>query len=112
MAAVNVARLSDLAAGWGTAEDVDGVEVSFASRPGSTNRPNEDFVAASPSVAVVLDGLSAPPALGTGCVHGTPWFVAHLGTQVVRAATTAHDEPLTELVAGAITRVRSAPCPE
>jgi hypothetical protein len=30
----------------------------------------------------------------------------------VRAATTAHDEPLTELVAGAITRVRSAPCPE
>jgi hypothetical protein len=84
---------------------VDGVEVSFASRPGSMSRPNEDFVTASPSVAVVLDGLSAPPALGTGCVHGTPWFVAHLGTQLVSAATTAHDEPLQELVAGAITRV-------
>jgi hypothetical protein len=69
------------------------------------SRPNEDFVTASPSVAVVLDGLSAPPALGTGCVHGTPWFVAHLGTQVVTAATIARDEPLKDLVAGAITRV-------
>jgi len=59
----------------------------------------------APSVAVVLEGLSAPPALGTGCVHGTPWFVAHLGTQVASAATTARDEPLKELVVGAIARV-------
>jgi hypothetical protein len=94
-----------LAADRGTEEDVDGVEVSFASWPGSMSRPNEDFVTASPSVAVVLDGLSAPPALGTGCLHGTPWFVAHLGTQVVSAATTARDEPLKDLVADAITRV-------
>jgi hypothetical protein len=84
---------------------VDGVEVSFASRPGSMSRPNEDFVTASPSVAVVLDGLSAPPGLGTGCVHGTPWFVAQLGTQLVSTATTAHAEPLKDLVAGAIARV-------
>jgi hypothetical protein len=77
------------------------VEVSFASRPGSVNRSNEDFVAASPSVAVVLDGLSAPPALGTGCLHGTLWFVAQLGTQLVSAATAARDEPLQDLVASA-----------
>jgi hypothetical protein len=97
--------LSDLAADRTTEEDVNGVEVSFASWPGSISRPNEDFVTTSPSVAAVLDGLSAPPALGTGCVHGTPWFVAHLGTQVVSAATTARDEPLKDLVARAITRV-------
>jgi hypothetical protein len=82
---------------------VNGVEVSFASRPGSVNRSNEDFVAASPSVAVVLDGLSAPPALGTGRLHGTLWFVAQLGTQLVSAATAARDEPLQDLVASAIT---------
>jgi hypothetical protein len=99
------ASMSDLAADPGTQEDMDGVEVSFASWPGSTSRPSEDFVTASPSVAVVLDGLSTPPALGTGCIHGTPWFVAHLGTQVVSAATTARDQPLKDLVAGAITRV-------
>jgi hypothetical protein len=81
------------------------VEVSFASWPGSVSRANEDFVAASPKVAVVLDGLSAPPPLGTGCLHGTPWFVAQLGAQVMSAATTAGEEPLQDLVAGAITRV-------
>jgi hypothetical protein len=90
---------------------VDDVEVSFASWAGSVSRSNEDFVTASPSVAVVLDGLSAPPALGTGCIHGTPWFVAQLGTQVVSAATTARDEPLKDLVAGAITRVADSHAP-
>ncbi len=84
------------------------MDVSFATRPGSVSKPNEDFAAASPSVAVVLDGLTAPPALGTGCVHGTPWFVTHLGMQLVSAATTALDEPLAELVAGAIARVADA----
>jgi len=72
------------------------------------SRPNEDFVTASASVAVVLDGLSAPPTLGTGCLHGTPWFVAYLGTQVVGAATTARDEPLMDLVASAIARVANS----
>ena len=81
------------------------MEVSFASWPGSVSRANEDFVAASPKVAVVLDGLSAPPPLGTGCLHGTPWFVAQLGAQVMSAATTAGEEPLQDIVAGAITRV-------
>jgi hypothetical protein len=81
------------------------VEVSFASWPGSLSKPNEDFVTASPSVAVVLDGLSAPPPLGTGCLHGTPWFVVQLGTQVLSAATSARDESLQDLVASAIRRV-------
>jgi sulfur transfer complex TusBCD TusB component (DsrH family) len=81
------------------------VDVSFATCPGSVTRSNEDFVTASPSVAVVLDGLSAPPALGIGCLHGTPWFVTQLGVQLVSAATTARDEPLQDLVAGAISRV-------
>src|SRR4029450_5320086 len=80
------------------------VEVSFASWPGSLSKANEDFVAASPSAAVVLDGLSPPSPLGTGCLHGTPWYVAQLGVQVMSAATTAGDEPLQDLVASAIMR--------
>ncbi|MFE3930440.1 hypothetical protein ACFX44_25025 [Streptomyces sp. YIM B13508] len=32
----------------------------------------------SPALAVVLDGLSTA-GLSTGCRHGVPWFVAHLG---------------------------------
>jgi hypothetical protein len=81
------------------------VDVSFATCPGSVSRSNEDFAAASPSVAVVLDGLSAPPALGTGCIHGTPWFVVQLGTLLMSAAATAAEEPLQDLVASAIRRV-------
>jgi hypothetical protein len=81
------------------------VEVSFASWPGSLSMANEDFVAASHSAAVVLDGLSAPSPLGTGCLHGTPWYVVQLGVQVMSAAMTADDEPLQDLVASAIARV-------
>jgi hypothetical protein len=81
------------------------VDVSFATCPGSVTRPNEDFVTASPNVAVVLDGLSSPPALGTGCLHGTSWFVTQLGTQLLSEATTAGDEPLQDLVASAIALV-------
>jgi hypothetical protein len=84
------------------------VDVAFATSAGSTRKPNEDFVAASPTVAIVLDGLSAPPALSTGCTHGTPWYVARLGSELLSSATTEPDKPLPEVVAGAITRVADA----
>ena len=79
--------------------------VAFETAAGSVSKPNEDFVAASPSVAIVLDGLSAPPALSTGCTHGTPWFVARLGSELLSSATTEPDQPLQEVLAAAITRV-------
>jgi hypothetical protein len=81
------------------------VYVAFETAAGSMSKPNEDFVAASPSVAIVLDGLSAPPALTTGCTHGTPWFAAQLGSELLSSATTEPDQPLQEVLAGAITRV-------
>jgi hypothetical protein len=81
------------------------VYVAFETAAGSVSKPNEDFVAASPSVAIVLDGLSAPPALSTGCTHGTPWFVARLGQRPTQLGTTEPDQPLPEVLAGAITSV-------
>lgn len=78
------------------------MRVSFATEPGSPERPNEDFVAASPTVAVVLDGLTAPAALGIGCMHGTPWYVRQLGTGLLRAATARESRPLTEVVSDVI----------
>ncbi len=81
------------------------VFVAFETAAGSMSKPNEDFVAASPSVAIVVDGLSAPPALSTGCTHGTPWFVARLGSELLSSATTEPDQPLQEVLAGAITSV-------
>lgn len=78
------------------------MQISFATQPGSVARPNEDYAVASPTAAVLLDGLTAPSELGTGCVHGTPWYVRQLGTRVLHAASTSTETPLAELVAIAI----------
>ncbi|BAG20415.1 conserved hypothetical protein [Streptomyces griseus subsp. griseus NBRC 13350] len=53
------------------------MRICLDTRPGGAN-PNEDWVAGSPTLAVVLDGLSTV-GLSTGCQHGVPWYVAQLG---------------------------------
>jgi hypothetical protein len=84
------------------------VQTSFSTRAGSVTKPNEDFVGASPRAVVVLDGLTAPPELSTGCAHGTPWYVARLGADLLGTATTDLDVPLADIVAAAIARVADA----
>ena len=59
------------------------MRICFDSQPGGAN-PNEDWVASSPDLVVVLDGLSTA-GLPTGCRHGVPWFVAHLGGNLMAA---------------------------
>lgn len=54
----------------------------MASTPGA-GAANEDTAHVSPTGVVVLDGLSAPKDLPMGCVHGTPWFVRQLGTNLI-----------------------------
>lgn len=81
------------------------MRVSFASAAGSAHKPNEDFAAVSPRVALVLDGLTSPPELGSGCVHGTPWFVGQLGTHLLREATCRPEAQLVDCVAEAIAQV-------
>jgi hypothetical protein len=58
-----------------------------ATEAGSADTANEDWVAASPTVAVVLDGVSVLDSTVTGCRHGTPWYVNQLGTRLLTAAT-------------------------
>lgn len=59
---------------------------SVATEPGSADTPNEDWVAVSPAVAVVLDGVTVFSDTVTGCQHGTPWYVRQLGTRLLAAA--------------------------
>lgn len=79
------------------------MRVSFAStaRPG---RDNEDFVVASTEVAVVLDGAGIPDGLPTGCLHGVPWYVHQLGTDLHRRASEQRAS-LTDCLAHAIRHV-------
>ncbi|MFJ4619747.1 hypothetical protein [Streptomyces sp. NPDC088812] len=61
------------------------MRVAIDTQPGGA-APNEDWVGATPTLAVVLDGLSTV-GLDTGCHHGVPWYVAHLGSQLMAALT-------------------------
>ncbi|GGQ42778.1 hypothetical protein GCM10010215_77670 [Streptomyces virginiae] len=78
------------------------MQVSVATQPGGTS-PNEDWVAGTPTFAVVLDGLSTA-GLDTGCVHGVPWYVAQLGGHVV-AALADPGVALSDALATALERV-------
>lgn len=77
---------------------------SAATDPGSVDRPNEDWVAASPYAAVVLDGVTVFDEAATACRHGTPWYVNQLGMRLLAGAS-AQDPPLDFVLADAISAV-------
>jgi len=82
------------------------VEVSYATEPGDPAVPNEDFVAATPAVAVVLDGVTPMDRSDTGCVHGVAWYARTLGAHLFRLAggegPDGREVPLADCLAGAI----------
>ena len=81
------------------------MQVTLASRPSPDATSNEDFIAATTSVVVVVDGASVPPGLATGCVHGTAWFARRLGTQLLGLLTTQADHSPGDSLAQAIGEV-------
>lgn len=80
------------------------MRVCIDTRPGSAS-PNEDWAAGTPTLAIVLDGLSTA-GLSTGCQHGVPWYVAHLGGHLV-ANLADPARPLSDALAEALERVAS-----
>ncbi|MGQ0574467.1 MAG: protein phosphatase 2C domain-containing protein [Pseudonocardia sp.] len=58
----------------------------IATEPGKPGRENEDWAGATPTVIVLLDGLSSAPGAESPCHHGTPWFVEQLGSQLLSIA--------------------------
>ncbi|MER7761373.1 hypothetical protein [Streptomyces sp. NPDC097619] len=76
--------------------------VSVATEPGGV-APNEDWVAGTSNLAIVLDGLSTA-GLDTGCRHGVPWYVAKLGGHLI-AALAEPSRPLVDGLADALERV-------
>jgi hypothetical protein len=78
------------------------MRVCLYTQPGGASL-NEDWVAGTPSLAVVLDGLSTA-GLSTGCSHGVPWYVAHLGGYLT-AALADPDRSLADGLSDAIERV-------
>ncbi|MFI8511256.1 hypothetical protein ACIGHB_08980 [Streptomyces sp. NPDC085460] len=65
------------------------MRIAIDTDPGGA-APNEDWVAATPSLAIVLDGVSTA-GLDTGCRHGVPWYVSQLGSHLIAALTNPND---------------------
>lgn len=79
---------------------------SLATLPAEPDRENEDFAAAAPGAAVVLDGASVGGA-ETGCMHGVAWFSGTLGSLLLRSITAHPAQPLAGCLADSIGLVRS-----
>jgi hypothetical protein len=83
------------------------MRAAIATQAGSHNAANEDWAGvAAPGLAVVLDGLSAPDGTGTGCRHGTPWYVSQLGPRLLTLAADPA-RSLADALAEAIRQVAS-----
>lgn len=82
------------------------MNLSWSCLPGSPDVPMEDYVATAPGVAVALDGVTRVAGTDTGCRHGTPWYVAALGTRLLAEA--AAGAALTDALAGALGAVAAA----
>lgn len=79
---------------------------AIATEPGDPSKPNEDWVGASPTTLVLLDGLSSPQDTDNGCVHGTPWYVQQLGSRLLIEAADP-SRSLQDALAEAIRQVSS-----
>jgi hypothetical protein len=75
-----------------------------ATEPGTPDTPNEDWIGISPTVAVVLDGVTIFKGVKTGCAHGTPWYVNQLGARLLAAASD-HEASLKSALRKAINSV-------
>jgi hypothetical protein len=65
-------------------------------------RPSEDFVVATPDIAVVVDGAGIPFG---GCHHGVAWYAHQLGVRTLSALIDSPGIPLNEALATGIATV-------
>jgi Protein phosphatase 2C len=82
------------------------MRVVMATEPGTPGRPNEDFAAAAPGAAVLLDGATLPAGADCGCVHGVAWFARSLGTALLAGITATPPADLRDALADAVAAVR------
>jgi hypothetical protein len=83
------------------------MKMTFAVEAGGT-KPNEDWAGTGADTMIVLDGVTVPEGIETGCVHGTPWYVATLGKVILRLCDQRDGATLGTVLHAAISTVNSA----
>lgn len=81
------------------------MRVMLATEPGSATRPNEDFAAATSTLAVLLDGATLPASIPKPCQHDARWFTHALGVRLLTELTAEPAAWIAEGVARAIEAV-------
>ncbi|GGS92464.1 protein phosphatase 2C domain-containing protein [Streptomyces chromofuscus] len=79
---------------------------TLGTSPSTPDSENEDFAAAAPDAAVLLDGAGVGGA-ETGCVHGVAWFSGTLGALLLRTLVARPAWSLAECLADSIRITRS-----
>jgi hypothetical protein len=82
------------------------MEVRLASVAAPGQPANEDQAFATGGLVGVLDGVTAPAGVDTGCVHGPAWYARRLATRLVEAYGRVAGTPPADLLAQAIDAVR------
>jgi hypothetical protein len=82
------------------------MEVRFASVP-APGHQNEDIAFAAAGLVGVLDGVTAPPGVDNGCIHGPAWYVQRLASHLVHLYLRAPRAPLAQMLGEAIDALRS-----
>ena len=81
-------------------------DVRVACVEGHPARANEDSFVAHSGLLAVLDGVSTPEGLDTGCRHGTAWYAGRLAANLSAWHLSVPDIALSDLLARAIESVR------
>lgn len=82
------------------------MNVVLGTLPAEPDQQNEDFAAAAPGAAVLLDGAGVAGA-ETGCMHGIAWFSSTLGGLLLGNIAGDPARSLADCLADAIRGVRS-----
>jgi hypothetical protein len=79
-----------------------GMYFNGATAAGDPTVPNEDWIAATSDLLVLLDGATARTE--TGCSHGAAWYTRKLGANILAGAA-SKDQPLDLVLTDAIREV-------
>ncbi|MEV6930232.1 hypothetical protein AB0M46_37920 [Dactylosporangium sp. NPDC051485] len=82
------------------------MQVRFASEPAPDRQENEDTAFHAGPMVGVLDGVTAPEGVNTGCRHNPAWYVRRLSAHLSEAAPAATAPSLGDSLAAAIDMVR------
>ncbi len=82
------------------------MHVTLASEAAPGRLANEDGALHIGGLVGVFDGVTAPPDIPSGCIHGPAWYVKRLTAQLGSVARATPNDGLSNLLAEAITRVR------